>query len=204
MTAPSLTSPALTALRSATASEHAQLDRLSPLTRDDLDTQDYLTHVARVLGWMRPMEKAIWHGPLAQGLPVALKTPRRSVKSEWLAQDLTSAGFSAQAIADLPDCPYINPPRNLAECFGMTYVVEGATLGGTVLLRALADRMPAHPLVWLKGYGEDTGRLWKQFLRTLDTCVVTERDITAAAQSAQQSFQSFRRWVIDGADQTLE
>lgn len=204
MTVPSLTSRALTALRSATAFEHAQLDRLSPLTRDGLDGEGYVAHVERVLGWMRPMEKALWQGPLTATLPVALAPSRRNVKSDWLAHDLASAGFSAQAITDLPDCPYITPPRDLAECFGMTYVMEGATLGGTFLLRTLADRLPNHSLVWLNGYGDNTGRLWKQFLRALDTYVVTERDITAAAQSAQYSFQSFRRWVIDGANQMQE
>lgn len=200
MTAKHLTSPALTALRSATQAQHAELDQRSPLTSTALDDQAYLAHAARVLGWMRPLERAVWHGPLAHSLPAELSPAARSVKSRWLEQDLAEAGLSGEEIAALPDCPYIPVPQSLPEAFGMTYVIEGATLGGSYLLRELSPRMPNLSLTWLRGYGQQTGTLWKEFLRLLDRHVLSEPDIAAAATSAQQTFRSFRLWVIDEAN----
>ncbi len=201
MTAKPFSSPALAALRDATREQHAELDQRSPLSDQRLDMDSYLAHAARVLGWMRPVERALWQGPVAAELPEALLSAQRNVKSQWLRRDLVEAGLSAADISAIPDCPYVPVPHSLPEALGMTYVVEGATLGGSFLLRQLADRLPQSSLAWLKGYGQDTGNRWKDFLRLLDLYVVSEADITAAAQTAQATFQSFRRWVIDEADQ---
>ncbi len=65
----------------------------------------------------------------------------------------------------LPDFP---APADRAEALGMLYVLEGSTLGGRFILRALAERNVADPdLAFLDPYGSETGARWRDFLDVL-------------------------------------
>jgi heme oxygenase len=181
-------SPALAALRAATHELHADLDSRSPLTAA-LSHADYLDHAARVLGWMRPLEQALW--PL---WPDAEDAHRRRGKSQWLEADLQG---SSQTTAALPDCPAVPLPTCPAEAFGIAYVAEGATLGGRVLYKRLKASLEPLPLYWLQGYGEQTGERWAAFQRLLAEHVATPEDIVRAQDAAVRAFTSFRDWVLD-------
>ncbi len=63
-----------------------------------------------------------------------------------------------------------------AEAFGVLYVMEGATLGGTVIARQLSKYKNFKDLSfnYLNCYGAETGPLWKQFLRVIDTEMASE------------------------------
>jgi len=183
-------SPALAALRAATHELHADLDSRSPLTAA-LTHADYLDHVARVLGWMRPLEEALWpHWPDADDARL------RRGKSQWLAADLQAG---AQTSADLPDCPVAPVANCLAEAFGIAYVAEGATLGGRVLYKRLRASLEPLPLHWLQGYGEHTGERWGAFQQLLAEHVTTPDEIALAQSAAVRAFSSFRDWVLDAA-----
>lgn len=188
-------SPALAALRAATHELHADLDSRSPLTAT-LTHADYLHHAARVLGWMRPLELALW--PL---WPDAEDASLRRGKSQWLEADLLSG---ARAIQRLPDCPVAPIPRSLAEAFGIAYVAEGATLGGRVLYKRLKATLAPLPLRWLQGYGEHTGERWGAFQRLLAEHVTTPEDIALAQDAAVRAFSSFRDWVLVAAPSHAE
>lgn len=181
-------SPALAALRVATHALHAELDRRSPLTAA-LNHTDYLDHAARVLGWMRPLEQALW--PL---WPEAGDACLRRGKSQWLEADLQAGSRSS---AGLPDCPAAPVASSLAEAFGIAYVAEGATLGGRVLYKRLQASLAPLPLRWLQGYGEHTGERWGTFQRLLADHVITPDEIAQAQAAAVRAFTSFRDWVLD-------
>jgi len=193
-------SPALSALRDATRALHSDLDQVSPLARDTLDKTDYLDHTARVLGWMRPLEQALWFSPLSAQLSSELSVEKRSGKTAWLERDLLDGGYTPRSVANIPRCPFIPKPTNEAQLLGMAYVAEGATLGGAFLSKRWNGRFDGLSLRWLKGYGAETGALWKSFLHVLATRVVTPVEIADAQQAAQSTFLSFRRWVVDEAD----
>lgn len=183
-------SPALAALRAATHELHADLDSRSPLTFA-LTRADYLDHAARVLGWMRPLEQALWpHWPDAEDALL------RRGKSRWLEADLQAG---PQVTADRPDCPAAPVANNLAEAFGIAYVAEGATLGGRVLYKRLKAPLEPLPLRWLQGYGEHTGERWAAFQRLLAEHVTTPEEIALAQAAAVRAFTSFRDWVLDTA-----
>ncbi|KJJ97233.1 heme oxygenase [Pseudomonas sp. 21] len=181
-------SPALAALRAATQELHADLDSRSPLT-SALTQADYLDHAARVLGWMRPLEQALW--PL---WPDAEDAALRQGKSQWLEDDLLAGAHAEDPVVD---CPCVPKPVCLAEAFGIAYVAEGATLGGRVLYKRLKTSLDPLPLRWLHGYGEQTGERWGSFQRLLAEHVTTAEDISRAQAAAVCAFTSFRDWVID-------
>nr|WP_276583600.1 biliverdin-producing heme oxygenase [Pseudomonas sp. RIT-PI-S] len=184
------TSPALAALRQATRDLHAALDAASPLTSEGFDGSDYLAYVARVIGWMRPVERHLYQASLPW--PSGFAALARAQKTGWLVADL---GGDAAA---LPECPYAPMPASLAEAYGLAYVCEGATLGGAYLYKRLSPRLAPLPLHWLYGYGAQTGPLWKGFLARLAEDVITPHQIEAAASSARLGFQTFERWLGEG------
>lgn len=193
-------SPALSALRDATRAIHADLDQRSPLAGEHLEPAAYLDHARRVFGWMQPLERAVWETPVANSLPPELQADKRQCKAAWLEQDLVEAGYSPLRLAEIPRCPYIIPPSNQAQLLGMAYVAEGATLGGAFLSKRWAGRLDGLSLRWLKGYGAETGALWKSFLAVLAARVTAPADIEDAQHAARSTFLSFRRWVIDEVD----
>lgn len=201
---PATVSPALAALREATRDIHSELDKLSPLMRQPLPHSAYAEHAARVLGWMSPLENGLWQGPAASSWPSDMQVAKRNCKVQWIEADLLNAGYNVDKLKQLPQCPYVPVPRTLAQSFGVAYVSEGATLGGAFLFNRLASVLPGLPLNWLRGYGTETGPLWKSFQRLLAQHVVSQESILEAQESARQAFQSFRCWVIDEAPELRE
>lgn len=183
------TSPALAALRDATRELHATLDAASPLTSPDFSKADYLAYAARVAGWMRPVEQQLYGTGLRW--PADLATAARGQKSAWLVEDLGETALQ-------PDCPYVPQPTSLAAAYGLAYVCEGATLGGAYLYKRLSPQLSPLPLAWLRGYGPDTGVMWKGFLAHLSQDVTTPEDIEAAAEAARNGFVTFERWMREG------
>ncbi|GEM_PF-1041060 len=191
MTAGFQISPVLFALRDATRQLHAELDATSPLTQPGLDEERYARYARRVLGWMRPLEA----GLARLDWPTGLEAEHRFHKTQWLEADLMAAGLDRDDLAAIEPCPHAPQVTDLASGFGVTYVVEGATLGGTILFKRLAPRLPGLPLAWLQGYGSDTGVRWQRFQQQLAQHVLSETDIRLAQRAAQEAFRTFRQWV---------
>lgn len=190
-------SPALLALQEATRDIHADLDQRSPLTAPSLGPQTYHEHAARVFGWMAPLEQQLWRGPASDLWPADMLICQRDVKVDWIRLDLLNADYNAVRLSGIPLCPYVPVPRTLAAAFGVAYVSEGATLGGAFLSSRLKEQLPDMPLHWLRGYGAETGSLWRSFQRLLAQHVVNPQAILEAQDAARDAFESFRCWVID-------
>jgi heme oxygenase len=81
-----------------------------------------------------------------------------------------------------PIAPAFPAPRSAAEALGMLYVLEGSTLGGRMILRALAERGVHDPaLQFLDPYGTDTGARWRAFLDVLARETGDDEERIAAA-----------------------
>lgn len=76
-----------------------------------------------------------------------------------------------------------------AEAFGFLYVIEGATLGGNVIAKQLAKHSEFNgmPMGYLRCYGENTGPLWHQFQRVLDT-EVGEAHYDSVVRGAERAY----------------
>jgi len=75
----------------------------------------------------------------------------------------------------------------------VAYVVEGSQLGGRFLAKRLEDAKPPLPLSYLRGYGDDTGALWKGFLLHLDSAASGHE--AQALQGARDAFDSLTVWL---------
>lgn len=113
-----------------------------------------------------------------------------------LEQDLADLGMTAGAIAALPRCAPLAVGTTMAEQVGGRYVMMGASLGGTVMARAIAgdsrdQRLPAH---FLTGDGTRDGD-WHRFVATLDARLPDVATRETAARAAVTTFAAFETWM---------
>ncbi|WP_229259803.1 biliverdin-producing heme oxygenase [Duganella aquatilis] len=169
----------LTALRSATAERHAELDTRTPLAAEAPDLRAYRDHLHLLEAWLAPIQSALDDG---------LALPPR----DYLA--LIRSDLAHPSLACLPASPLLAPEawtarQDAAWRWGVAYVIEGSQLGGAVLYKRLAERLAPHPLAYLRGEGSP-GPRWQQFLAALRGAVVTPAQIEQACQGARQAFDS--------------
>jgi heme oxygenase len=178
-------------LRAATTMQHKALEARLPLTHPDLDRDAYQRIIQAYYGFHVPLQRQIerFHAP-QRPQPDRQKVPA-------LLKDLRALGLSDVQIDALPLCADLPPLNSHADLLGVMYVMEGATLGGQVLRRIIAERLSIDAdsgAEFLDVYGRDTGRLWKAFLKQLadfDHPDYNQEVVDAACAT----FTSFARWL---------
>ena len=188
--APSL----LEALRTGTALLHVALEKRLPFFCERLDAGWYQRLLQAYYGFYAPMETALSDsGLIPEGFDPVLR-----VKTPTLLGDLYALGLDDAALTALPRCAELPTLDTPAACLGALYVLEGATLGGQVLRREMAQRLDINADnggAFLNVYGAETGRRWKDFLdylgsQPLDACA-KERAVLAA----RSTFSCFEQWL---------
>ena len=170
-------------LRGDTAAAHAaleaELDLLHDLTRPRL-----VRVLQRFAGF-----HAGWEPAVARLLDEpALFEPRRRLPA--LHADLLRLGAAPDGEA-WPVAPWMDGP---AAAWGSLYVMEGSTLGGQVIGRALRAA-GIDGLSYFDGRGRNAGRLWRELRGRLDARPEPER-VSAAAIA---TFEALRGWMRPGA-----
>ncbi len=169
-------------LRRDTADAHAaleaELDLLHHLSRPRLERV-----LRRFAGF-----HAGWEPAVARLLDEsALFEPRRRLAT--LHADLHRLGVDADP-RTWPVPPWLN---DQAAAWGSLYVMEGSTLGGQVIGRALRAS-GVDGLAYFDGRGSAAGPLWRELRRRVDALAEPDR-VTAAAVA---TFDALRLWMRDG------
>lgn len=117
-------------------------------------------------------------------------------KLALLRSDLRQLGMTADEIDRLASPADVWKPRTSADAFGALYVMEGSTLGGKVIVKALR-RLPDWPLgepCYFDPYGTETGMRWNAFKEYLNKVAVFDGD--AVVDSALQTFALLEHWMV--------
>lgn len=176
----------LAALREATTSRHAVLDQAMPLAQEGPTLDHYRAHLTLLRHWLAPIEA--WQARFNDGPQDAALLPP-APHLPLLDMDLDDPALPGAPIA-MPAVPAWPADDGAAYRWGVSYVIEGSRLGGTVLYRRLADRLAPHPLRYLQGGGVPAGPRWQHFLRVLREHVRTPAAIAAACAGACDAFDS--------------
>ncbi|WP_106802669.1 biliverdin-producing heme oxygenase [Pseudomonas sp. S5D5] len=190
VSAPSL----LEALREGTGLLHVALEKRLPFFSERLDASWYQRLVRAYYGFYAPIEAALYDRDL---IPVGYDQALR-VKTPTLVSDLHALGVSDTAIDALPRCAHLPRLDTPAACLGALYVLEGATLGGQVLRREMAQRLDVHADnggAFLNVYGADTGRRWRDFLDYLGHMPLDAKARQHAVDAARSTFSCFEQWL---------
>lgn len=179
-------------LKIETKPHHEETERISygdkimsgALTLDEYKTliiKNYLLH--------EYMENVIAESGLVNDVPSLEFDNRRKTAS--LINDLKLLGITIPS-----NYPARLKPKSKAEALGMMYVVEGATLGGAYILKALkrnpniVGQVPEFNYYGV--YGEEIGPKWKTFQQVLIDQVNTTALEDEAIEAAKKSFDLFK------------
>jgi heme oxygenase len=183
----------LTELRTATAVEHEQVETTLGLMDHRLGRDRLVAVLARLHAFWTAAEAGLdaWarHWP-ADAETVAWSRRRRA---HLFAADLRALGGEADAAA-LPELPAV---EDTDQALGRLYVLEGSTLGGTVISRHLATLPTLGPGVRLGAfspYGPETGAMWHAFRRVTRDRVAAGGDAGRVVGAARATFGALAAW----------
>jgi len=154
-------------LKGVTAPLHTETDKLLGLPDAIRSRGDYIAWLGHFLGLYEPLERSLarfseWS---AFGIPVPLRN-----HSACLAVDLSALGIDSTSVPRAP--PSLLPDlTTFARALGALYVLEGATLGGRMILRGIDERIGdeiAGATSFFGGRGEAVGPMWHAFRAGLD------------------------------------
>lgn len=182
----------LQALRTETAELHVALEKRLPFFVQHLDLDLYRRLMVAYYGFYQPLERRL-HALALTGLDQPLR-----IKLPVLRADLIALGLDDAAIEGLPLCRELPAIDSRAAALGVSYVLEGATLGGQILRRRMAEQLGLDAnsgAAFLNVYGELTGRRWKDFLDYLGDRNLGDDQMLEARRAAKMTFICFERWL---------
>jgi len=185
---------ALDRIRSETRPLHQAIEASNPLSSPHVTLQDYRRYLEKLLGFHAPLELRLWSLVEQHGLTAEFdgrgKTP-------LVVRDLAALGLRPATAVAVPWSPWLPEPVGVGGLLGCAYVLEGATLGGKVILRRLAPQLPEirGASRYLDCYGGQVGERWKRLLALLETHLVMPEAEQAAVAAARDSFVTLARWL---------
>ncbi|NIE77791.1 biliverdin-producing heme oxygenase [Pantoea sp. Ap-967] len=180
-------SPLLLALREGTRDCHKALEARLPFFSPGFDPAAYSCLLQAYYGFHAPLEARL----------ASYQEPGR-VKLPALSLDLQALNLSPADIDALPLCQALPSVHDEASALGVMYVLEGSTLGGQVLKKAMAERFGIgadNGAGFLDVYGERTASYWRSFLERLGQAPASAAAQAASVQAAVATFQLFEAWL---------
>ena len=187
-------------LRAATAATHERMHAhagFGAAAAGTIEVSDYRRLLTRLYGFHRPFED--FARSAATLFRIDLDMSVRS-RSPLLLADLQAIGFDSSAAAAVP---LWRPSLRFASkgsLLGALYVLEGSTLGGVQIARALMDRGAREvrdARRFFLGRGERPGALWRELLQELEALRDDDREAIHAEQTAVSTFEAFEDWMAE-------
>lgn len=183
-------------LREATAEAHRNVEASMALTERCADRCAYRGLLADLWGLYAPLEEAL--------AAVAWDRPGSNFqsKTQWLRADLTTLGFSSRDVAALPRATRLPSIQCAADGFGVLYVLEGASLGGQLILRQIKPSLGLTEQAgarFFASYGAEIGDRWRSFTAAMNAYGDTEYRVQAMERAALATFDCFSHWMNERA-----
>jgi heme oxygenase len=187
-------------LKAETRPAHRRIEQAVGIERRVSSLPSYRALLARFYGF-----HVVWEPEAATALgDPGFFDPRRKV--HLLARDLMALGASEEELTRLPRLRTPLPPEDRATAWGALYVIEGSTLGGTLIAKQVERELgltAGSGCSYFRSYGPDLGSMWKAFgWRLLD--LSQPRFDDAVVASANRTFETLRAWLVDAGDPVAE
>jgi heme oxygenase len=181
-------------LRRKTRLAHEQIERAVNLEERLSSRERYTDLVGRFYGF-----HGVWEPQAAAIIadPCFFEGRRKLV---LLGRDLKALGMDDEQIASLPLCTDPGPMPTRAEALGSMYVVEGSTLGGTLISRQVETCLgltATTGCAYFRSYGSEVGRMWQSFRAYLNGALMPHEH-GAAVASANGTFACLQAWLCEG------
>jgi heme oxygenase (biliverdin-IX-beta and delta-forming) len=154
---------------------------------------DYRTYLARVYGFLAPLEQALNQTP---GLDSIIDLAARA-KSALLLYDLLALGMTLEEVQELPQCLSIPAFRGPAAALGWMYVAERPTLQAYVVrshVESSLGRNIAASTAYLSCYAGHAGQRWRELAQAMEEVATTPGLADRMALAASEGFRCLLRW----------
>ena len=184
-------------LRRATARAHQQLEATISVEAMCASLELYRDLLRRMWGVYAPLEAAL----MGVDWPGSAEWASNRRKASWLRADLRALGMTDGEIGSLPVSTSLPAVAIPADVFGVLYVLEGATLGGQVILPrvAILGLSADRGARFYTGYGRETGAYWRAFVDRLEAFGEPPPIADRIEAAAIATFESIRAWMSHGA-----
>ncbi len=155
-------------LRLRTRVCHERLETRLNLFSNVRTVLQYRAHLEAFFRIYAPVENALGEPALREEWRRRGIDLQRRRKTPLLLRDIQALGGKIPT-TDAAGRPFFS---TFAESVGTLYVLEGSTLGGQGIAQHYAGRLgisEASGLAFHTGYGTETGALWREFLRALES-----------------------------------
>ncbi|WP_207535484.1 biliverdin-producing heme oxygenase [Desertivirga arenae] len=177
-------------LKDKTDISHQQLEKLLVGKLKSIAVEaDYIEILKKFYGYIKPLEERISKNLDINKVP---DYPERR-KSDALELDLQYFNTTS----DVSLCDDLPVVTNTYEAIGALYVLEGSTLGGTIISKMVSAKLglsASEGLSFFYSYGSETMKMWEQFKIALNTRVA-EEDWNMVIIGADETFIKFRNWL---------
>jgi heme oxygenase len=181
----------LVRLKQETAAAHERIEQVFDLDLRTRSLASYRDLLVRLYGfhaaWEPRADTALGDRPFFSARQ----------KTHLLHNDLLALGVAESDLARLPLCIPTVPLRTPAEALGSMYVVEGSTLGGTIIARYVEHRLGLTRVTgccYFRCYGKKVGQMWNEFGAKLSTAVAGA-DEEIVISSAARTFDLMHQWL---------
>lgn len=188
-------------LRAATRLQHERIEQRLAIADRVRCKPAYVRLLERNYGIYAPLETRIGHFTREFALRGLNLSSRH--KTPWIESDLRVLRFTTENIRAIPLCVDLPNLPNLSCALGCLYVLEGATLGGQVLLRCFKEAFgldAGSGARFFSGYGRRTGMMWKSFVAFVNAQESTDLDTGEVIASARATFECFEGWMVSEPD----
>ncbi len=180
----------LAKLKEATRTQHENLENTVDVMNQMFSLEDYKTLLTKFYRFYAAIEPRVAANDLEKaGFDFAVRR-----KTPLLEKDLKALGIFEDAQNGLwTDLPALD---STAKAFGSLYVMEGATLGGQVIMRHLKQHLditPENGGAFFNSYGAEVGPMWKSFCATATEFAEANQDDETIVNAARETFDSFAR-----------
>jgi heme oxygenase len=186
-------------LKQATRSDHEATESTVSLMDPALTRADYVAVLQRMYDAVRAWDD--WSTAHAPPALVPLLAGRH--RSLLIEADLNTLHAPTPSIHNNSNASldtYLNgdEAERTAAFLGAMYVIEGSTLGGQYIARHVEQTLgfePGHGDSYFRGYGDQTGSMWRDFKAILAEVPDAHTDLVV--QSAKQMFDFFAAHMTD-------
>jgi heme oxygenase len=179
-------------LRQDTGAAHMRLEAALDLLGGAPDKARFTRVLERFLGF-----HIAWEAALASGHPALQGLLAGRSRLPHLRRDLSALGRTNAEQARLDVCAEAaDLSRSRASAVGSIYVLEGSTLGGQLISRAMSGVgwTPPGGLTYFAPYGSRTGEMWRSFAAWADEAV-PHAEWVEAASGANRTFALLEAWL---------
>jgi heme oxygenase len=188
----------LSKLKEQTAEQHQRFEGKLDILARLSSAQGYKSLLQQFYGFYRPLEMRLGSVMCRPGISLNF-TARR--KTPLLERDLLFLDLPERELRALPQCQKLPAVESEAQAFGCLYVLEGATLGGQIISRYVADKLGyerERGASFFTSYGAEVGAMWRSFGQAISDYATAHDADDEIIAAARDTFHKFDKWLFAG------